>query len=86
MISKNNILLLDVDLAHCLFGGLAFMFLMAETLSIIFESRKEKKQCSIFDIQTRIEAKVNLLRKSRFRIVCKDLDLMIQKGNNILEN
>ena len=85
MTSENNILLLDVDLTHCLFGGLAFMYLLAETLSFIFDSRKEKKQCKIFDIRTRIEAKVNILRKSRFSIVCQDLDLMIQKGNKILE-
>ena len=75
--AEHNILSLDVELSHTENGGLPFIWFLAETLQLIFICRKEGKPCNLFNIRAKLEAKVNILRRSRYNGICNTIQLMM---------
>ena len=53
---------------------LPLVWLIANTLSLVWDSRKEKKKATLHKVRSSLEAKINILRKSRFKNAATILD------------
>ena len=46
---------------------LPLVWLIANTLSLVWENRREKKKPTLHKVRSTLEAKINILRKTRFK-------------------
>ena len=75
----NHILCLDVDVTGSAHSGLAFVWFLSNVLHYIFSCRKDGKPCRLYKIRAKLEFAVNILRKSRFKEACLDLEAMMAR-------
>ena len=74
-LTPQQVILLDLNLEEKF--QLPFVWLIANTLSIIWNSRVEKKSVSLITTRAVLEANIMLLRKTRFRAASETLNLLI---------
>ena len=74
-LTPQQVILLDMNLEEKL--KLPFIWLIANTLGIIWNSRVEKKATSLITTRAVLEANIMLLRKTRFKGAAEQLNLMM---------
>ena len=76
-ISPQQVILLDLKLDEKL--QLPIVWLIANTLSIVWNSRVEKKSVSLITTRATLEANIMLLRKTRFQAAAETLNLTLNQ-------
>ena len=64
-LTLDNVTLLNIEVDDD--DKLPSVFLIAATLSEVWQCRKDKKPCHLHSIRASLEASINIMRKSRFR-------------------
>ena len=77
-ITPQQVILLDLKLPEKL--QLPIVWLIANTLSIVWNSRVEKKSVSLITTRATLEANIMLLRKTRFQAASEILNLTISQA------
>ena len=77
-VTPQKVLLLDFSPSVPLpFNDLPIVWFSAEVLRRIFACRREEKRCRLYVVRAEMEAKVNMLRRSKYSEMAVLIDIMM---------